>query len=51
MADNETVALRAAVIAGKRYDDYCAVISRELPIGRIMQHCVPDSPINGLPQE
>ena len=51
MADNETVALRAAVIAGKRYDDYCAVIWRELPIGRIMQALRAGLAINGLPQE
>ena len=33
----ETIALRATVIAGKRYDDDYTVIWRGLPIGRIMQ--------------
>ena len=37
MADNETLTLRATVIAGQRHDDDYAVIWRELPIGRIMR--------------
>ena len=37
MTDDETIALRATVIAGKRYDDDFTVIRRELSIGRIMK--------------
>ena len=36
MTDAETIALRATVIAGKRYDDDFTVIWRGLPIGRVM---------------
>jgi hypothetical protein len=36
VTDDETIALRATVIAGKRYDDF-TVIWRGLSIGRIMQ--------------
>ena len=35
--DSETIALRATVIAGKRYADDYQVIWREMSIGRIMQ--------------
>jgi hypothetical protein len=35
--DSETIALRATVIAGKRYADDLTVIWRALSIGRIMQ--------------
>jgi hypothetical protein len=34
---SETIALRATVIAGKRYEDDFTVIWREMSIGRIMQ--------------
>jgi hypothetical protein len=37
MTDDETIALRATVIAGKRYDDDFTVIWRGMSIGRIMQ--------------
>jgi hypothetical protein len=37
MPDPETIALRATVIAGKRYADDYQVIWRGLSIGRIMQ--------------
>jgi hypothetical protein len=35
--DSDTIALRATVIAGKRYDDDFTVIWRGLPVGRIMK--------------
>jgi hypothetical protein len=35
--DPETIALRATVIASKRYDDDHTVIWREMSIGRIMK--------------
>jgi hypothetical protein len=37
LTDPETIALRATVIASKRYDDDFTVIWRGIPIGRIMQ--------------
>jgi hypothetical protein len=37
MTDDETIALRATVIAGKRYEDDFTVIWRGLSIGRIMK--------------
>ncbi len=37
MTNDETIALRATVIAGKRYDDDFTVIWRGMSIGRIMQ--------------
>ena len=37
MTDDETIALCATVIAGKRYDDDFTVIWRDLSISRIMQ--------------
>jgi hypothetical protein len=37
MTDPETIALRATVIGGKRYESDFTVIWRELPIGRIMR--------------
>ena len=37
MPDAETIALRATMIAGKRYDDDFTVIWRGMSIGRIMQ--------------
>ena len=41
MTNDETISLRATVIAGKRYDDDWTVIWRGMSIGRI----------NGLPRE
>jgi hypothetical protein len=37
MTNDETISLRATVIAGKRYDDDWTVIWRGMSIGRIMQ--------------
>ena len=37
MTDDETIALRATVIAGKRYEDDYTVIWRGMSIGRIMK--------------
>ena len=37
MTDDETIALRATVIAGQRYDDHYTVIWREMSVGRIMK--------------
>ena len=37
MTDDETIALRATVIAGKRYEDDFTVIWRGVSIGRIMK--------------
>jgi hypothetical protein len=37
VSDDETIALRATVIAGMRYADDYQVIWRDLPIGRIMK--------------
>jgi hypothetical protein len=36
VTDDETISLRATVIAGKRYEDDFTVIWRGMPIGRIM---------------